>query len=213
MKSASPLLSVVVSTCPERSFLPDFVARIDRQCLYVPASKGPRYARRTLSPATLDVNGGAEIVAVSDGEYNLAVPTSEFPFRLLSVPKASPSCFGHNTRAAGIRAAAGRYVWLQNDDNVIFDGAFQQIKDALVRANYPDVLLFDCVNNLLGWTVRRTEISIGRIDLGCGVVSSGIARAVGFAGTRYEADFDFWIAVKPLASRIATSPAVLFAHQ
>jgi hypothetical protein len=130
--------------------------------------------------------------------------------------KERTNTYGHILREWGLKNIVNsEYVLITNGDNYYTPN---MIDEVLKRKE--DFIYFDCVHshktpfNLNGasYGFMPTELRSSKIDMGCVVVKTEIAKKVGFNHTGFSADWDYFSDILKTNPTIFKIDKVLFVH-
>lgn len=198
------MISFVITTHGSAEDLHALVASLRTQREYDLANRAGRYI----------LDYPLEFILTVDGEYKGRLPKLtplENAYYVIQENRKKGGV-GHSTRSPGIEKARGDYIILTNSDNLFFCGFLNFFINSVDHHKGPDMLMWDCVNNLWGWKSKESEIKRGKIDLSCVAVKGEIAKKVSFPYTNYDGDFDYIEACSKLAKSVVHIPRTLCVH-
>lgn len=124
--------------------------------------------------------------------------------------------FGHILRGWGIKnLAENQYVLLTNGDNYYTPN----MVDEVLKIN-SDLIYFNCIhshknktnNNKSSYGFMNCELVRSKIDMGCVVVKTNLAKEVGFNDISYDSDWLYFEKLLSLSPKISKIDKVLFVH-
>ena len=124
--------------------------------MVLPVYGVPEYLGDCLDSVLGQAPEDTEVIAVDDASPDACGQILDARARLdprLKVIHLAETGGPGNARNAGLKSAAGDYVWFADADDLIADGAFAEIS-ARLRRDQPDVLLIDYEDYYAGGAVR-----------------------------------------------------------
>lgn len=124
--------------------------------------------------------------------------------------------YGHILRAWALKNIVdSEYVLITNGDNYYTPN---MIDEVLKRKE--DFIYFDCVHshktpfnsNKASYGYMKTELIKNKIDMGCVVVKTELAKKVGFNHISYSADWDYFSDLLKINPSVFKIDKVLFVH-
>ena len=124
--------------------------------------------------------------------------------------------YGHKLRKWGLEnLVENEYVLITNGDNYYTPNMIDEVLN-----NDSDIIFFNCVHshknktnhNNSSYGFMNCEFKQSKIDMGCVVVKSSIAKKVGFNSISYSADWDYFSELLNHTSSLNKIDKVLFVH-
>lgn len=129
--------------------------------------------------------------------------------------------YGHSLRDIGITMAAGEYILITNGDNYYSPRLMEFVTEAIERENW-DIVMWDMVHshpgaggrNLGAYAPFGTLPLPRRMDMGCFVVKTKLAKQVGFADKGFAGDATYLMDVIEAQprTRVGKIPRTLLMH-
>ena len=113
--------------------------------------------------------------------------TKDTRFRYISTPRSND--WGHHQRAEGLRQAQGKYWCSVNDDNVIYPDYLKKLGDIC-----EDVAICKIQHDVVGIIPKMVIpqwLGRGNIDMLNYMVSTPLAKRIGWTDYSYNADWEF----------------------